>query len=292
MISYFQLGYDLLKLCLREFQHRQLAITAARTLQGFWAEQIRLHWLECTDQAEAAFLPPLPFTLQNVFCQFSPQRCSPRLSDAERLVWKWCPSHTAVSRLIDNAISRLDGIDGQTHQLLVLRQERNLITISHGSKELSLSILEIEFGADLRVLLEIQPEWLILENFNHQNRLCVFADPWNMIAIAADVEVADSRAHLIWLTFRPDRVIYPQEYSIPVSSRYHRHGLLSDHGANPITFSFSGLPYELTHEDNRQRPKPCQGCSSYHGQHYGRERLVCGIHPYGPTQDVCGDWQG
>jgi hypothetical protein len=44
------------------------------------------------------------------------------------------------------------------------------------------------------------------------------------------------------------------------------------------------------------RPKPCIGCTHYHGLAYGYSRetrtvLVCGFHPYGWQGEVCPDWQ-
>lgn len=46
------------------------------------------------------------------------------------------------------------------------------------------------------------------------------------------------------------------------------------------------------------RPKPCEGCTNYHGLRYGTTRttrttLVCAMHPYGwQTGGHCPDWQG
>ncbi len=35
----------------------------------------------------------------------------------------------------------------------------------------------------------------------------------------------------------------------------------------------------------------CVGCRHYHGQIYGDQMLVCGMHPYGWDADTCPDWQ-
>lgn len=35
----------------------------------------------------------------------------------------------------------------------------------------------------------------------------------------------------------------------------------------------------------------CVGCRHYHGQMYGGNLLVCGMHPYGWQDDKCPDWQ-
>ncbi|MEM7065821.1 MAG: hypothetical protein AAF572_21995 [Cyanobacteria bacterium P01_B01_bin.77] len=39
----------------------------------------------------------------------------------------------------------------------------------------------------------------------------------------------------------------------------------------------------------QNHPK-CAGCSYYHGESYGGEMLVCALHPSGPDQDACPDW--
>ena len=35
----------------------------------------------------------------------------------------------------------------------------------------------------------------------------------------------------------------------------------------------------------------CVGCRHYHGANYGNEMLVCGMHPYGPDEEHCPDWE-
>lgn len=35
----------------------------------------------------------------------------------------------------------------------------------------------------------------------------------------------------------------------------------------------------------------CIGCQHYHGQIYGKNLLVCGMHPYGCEGDNCPDWE-
>ncbi len=36
----------------------------------------------------------------------------------------------------------------------------------------------------------------------------------------------------------------------------------------------------------------CVGCRHYHGQVYGGNLLVCGMHPYGWDDSNCPDWEG
>lgn len=35
----------------------------------------------------------------------------------------------------------------------------------------------------------------------------------------------------------------------------------------------------------------CVGCRHYHGQSYGGNLLICGMHPYGYEGETCPDWQ-
>jgi len=35
----------------------------------------------------------------------------------------------------------------------------------------------------------------------------------------------------------------------------------------------------------------CVGCRNYHGQAYGGNLLVCGLHPYGWEDEKCPDWE-
>ena len=40
-----------------------------------------------------------------------------------------------------------------------------------------------------------------------------------------------------------------------------------------------------------QNHPTCVGCRNYHGAQYGDEMLICGMHPYGPDDDTCEDWE-
>lgn len=40
-----------------------------------------------------------------------------------------------------------------------------------------------------------------------------------------------------------------------------------------------------------QNHPTCVGCRNYHGAAYGEEMLVCGMHPYGPEDETCPDWE-
>ncbi|MEM6867938.1 MAG: hypothetical protein AAF528_06115 [Cyanobacteria bacterium P01_C01_bin.121] len=40
-----------------------------------------------------------------------------------------------------------------------------------------------------------------------------------------------------------------------------------------------------------QNHSACIGCKYYHGMAYGEEMLICGMHPYGPEDRNCDDWE-
>lgn len=49
------------------------------------------------------------------------------------------------------------------------------------------------------------------------------------------------------------------------------------------------FPYQV--EPTLEEHPACVGCSQYHGQVYGGNLLVCGMHPYGWEDENCPDWQ-
>ncbi|NEN92422.1 MAG: hypothetical protein F6K48_27405 [Okeania sp. SIO3H1] len=44
-------------------------------------------------------------------------------------------------------------------------------------------------------------------------------------------------------------------------------------------------------EPTEEKHPACRGCSNYHGQVYGGNLLVCGMHPYGVDGESCPDWE-
>ena len=42
---------------------------------------------------------------------------------------------------------------------------------------------------------------------------------------------------------------------------------------------------------NLEKNPACIGCQHYHGHVYSGNLLVCGMHPYGWTDDNCPDWE-
>ena len=51
--------------------------------------------------------------------------------------------------------------------------------------------------------------------------------------------------------------------------------------------TYYSYPVEPTLETN----PACRGCHHYHGQVYGGNLFVCGMHPYGWETENCPDWE-
>lgn len=49
------------------------------------------------------------------------------------------------------------------------------------------------------------------------------------------------------------------------------------------------FPYTV--EPTSEEQPACMGCHHYHGQVYGGNLLVCGMHPYGWDGEDCPDWE-
>ncbi|MBE9199776.1 MULTISPECIES: hypothetical protein [unclassified Nodularia (in: cyanobacteria)] len=50
-----------------------------------------------------------------------------------------------------------------------------------------------------------------------------------------------------------------------------------------------GFPYGV--EPTLEKNPACVGCDHYHGQVYGGNLLVCGMHPHGWDDKNCPDWE-
>ena len=64
---------------------------------------------------------------------------------------------------------------------------------------------------------------------------------------------------------------------------------------------FSGIGFSQGYREAAERARQivsstksiaCDGCTNYHGQSYGGNKLICAIHPAGVDGDRCGDWEG
>ena len=52
------------------------------------------------------------------------------------------------------------------------------------------------------------------------------------------------------------------------------------------------FPFNPKLEATLENHPACMGCRYYHGQVYGGNLLVCGMHPYGWDGEHCPDWEG
>jgi hypothetical protein len=59
----------------------------------------------------------------------------------------------------------------------------------------------------------------------------------------------------------------------------------------PTPFNWDVPPPTQPMPDPATHPA-CVGCINYNGSAYNGNLLVCGMHPYGSTSDVCSDWEG
>lgn len=56
--------------------------------------------------------------------------------------------------------------------------------------------------------------------------------------------------------------------------------------------SEENIDYFVGHVEATVEQHPvCRGCIHYHGQVYGGNLLVCGMHPYGVEGETCPDWE-
>lgn len=54
-----------------------------------------------------------------------------------------------------------------------------------------------------------------------------------------------------------------------------------------VNYRIRRSPYD----PKRDRPQACLGCHHYYGQQHGGATLVCAMHPYGPSDPTCQDWE-
>lgn len=58
-----------------------------------------------------------------------------------------------------------------------------------------------------------------------------------------------------------------------------------------VTFEETAHPLIHTVEPILNEHTACVGCRHYHGQVYGDNLLICGMHPYGWEEEQCPDWE-
>jgi hypothetical protein len=57
------------------------------------------------------------------------------------------------------------------------------------------------------------------------------------------------------------------------------------------TMTESVQPFVHTIDPILSNQPACVGCRHYHGQSYGGNLLICGMHPFGWDGETCPDWQ-
>lgn len=73
-----------------------------------------------------------------------------------------------------------------------------------------------------------------------------------------------------------------EDFFEPIVIVYTEWDAIADDFESPL-----GYKVEPTLEQN----SACLGCRHYHGQVYGGNLLVCGMHPYGWEGSNCPDWE-
>lgn len=75
---------------------------------------------------------------------------------------------------------------------------------------------------------------------------------------------------------------YLQELFEPFIENYSEFEEMGGNGDLSFTYTVDPTP---------DKYPACIGCHHYHGQVYGGNILVCGMHPYGWDNDNCPDWK-
>jgi hypothetical protein len=101
--------------------------------------------------------------------------------------------------------------------------------------------------------------------------------------VDAFVEVTEEVTEQLQNTIAVEMDQYFQELTEPFVEMYWE---LEDIVGDDLDPAF---PYPV--EPSAEKNPACIGCRHYHGQAYGGNLLVCGMHPYGWDGDNCPDWQ-
>lgn len=96
-------------------------------------------------------------------------------------------------------------------------------------------------------------------------------------------ELTDEFTDQIQATIATEIDQYLQELAEPILEIYWE---LED----VVTDVDPGFPYPV--EATLEQNSACVGCRNYHGQVYGGNLLVCGMHPHGWDDENCPDWEG
>lgn len=96
------------------------------------------------------------------------------------------------------------------------------------------------------------------------------------------VEASEAIAEQMQTTFSTEIEPRLTEFIDPILEAYLGFEVVVEETAQPIIHTVD--PVMNNHP-------ACIGCRHYHGQMYGSNMLVCGMHPYGWEEEKCPDWQ-
>lgn len=96
------------------------------------------------------------------------------------------------------------------------------------------------------------------------------------------VEIADSLAEQLQTTMGEELDECLQELFEPLADIYSEFEEVMGETDTSFTYTVEPTP---------EKHPACVGCHHYHGQVYGGNLLVCGMHPYGWEEGNCPDWQ-
>ena len=102
-------------------------------------------------------------------------------------------------------------------------------------------------------------------------------------AVDAIATLSEEVAHQVHNVIITEIDQFLNELVQPVIEVYYEFEQLSFEPDWPLTDSVEPSP---------QQHPACAGCRHYHGQVYGGNVLVCGMHPYGWDSENCPDWEG
>lgn len=96
------------------------------------------------------------------------------------------------------------------------------------------------------------------------------------------VEASEAIADQMQTTFSTEIEPRLSEFIDPILEAYLGFEVVVEETAQPIIHTVD--PVMNNHP-------ACIGCRHYHGQMYGGNMLVCGMHPFGWEEEKCPDWQ-
>lgn len=96
------------------------------------------------------------------------------------------------------------------------------------------------------------------------------------------VEASEDMAEQVQQTFAAEIERQISDFFDPILEAYLGFEIHFEDTSQPLLHNFDPVI------DNHP---VCVGCRHYHGQVYGGNPLICGMHPYGWEGDQCPDWQ-